>query len=55
MRETTTVDRIGGPIRIAVRLAQSLLECGSLNPSDTLGHRTKRNPKPCQPPATSPF
>ena len=40
--------------RVAVRLAQRPLGCGSFNPSDTLGHRTKRNPGPCQPPATSP-
>jgi hypothetical protein len=29
-------DRIGGPIRMAVRLAESLLDCGDFNPSDIL-------------------
>lgn len=29
-------DRIGGPIRMAVRLAESLLECGRFDPSDIL-------------------
>ena len=29
-------DRIGGPIRMAVRLAESLLDCGGFNPSDIL-------------------
>lgn len=30
-------DRIGGPIHMAVRLAESLLDCGGFNPSDILG------------------
>src|SRR5882672_6432981 len=29
-------DRIGGPIRMALRLAESLLACGGFDPSDTL-------------------
>jgi len=29
-------DRIGGPIRMAVRLAESLVDCGSFDPSDIL-------------------
>ena len=29
-------DRIGGPIRMAVRLAESLLDCGGFNPSKIL-------------------
>jgi ADP-ribosylglycohydrolase len=29
-------DRIGGPIRMAVRLAESLVACGAFNPSDIL-------------------
>lgn len=29
-------DRIGGPIRMAVRLAESLVDCGSFNSSDIL-------------------
>src|SRR4051794_18578862 len=29
-------DRIGGPIRMALRLAESLVACGSFNPSDIL-------------------
>jgi ADP-ribosylglycohydrolase len=29
-------DRIGGPIRMAVRLAESLLDCGGFNPADIL-------------------
>jgi ADP-ribosylglycohydrolase len=29
-------DRIGGPIRMAVRLAQSLLDCGGFDPADIL-------------------
>jgi ADP-ribosylglycohydrolase len=29
-------DRIGGPIRMAVRLAESLLDCGGFDPSDIL-------------------
>src|SRR5436305_9359286 len=29
-------DKIGGPIRMAVRLAESLVACGGFNPSDTL-------------------
>ncbi len=28
--------RIGGPIRMAVRLAESLLDCGDFNPADIL-------------------
>src|ERR1700694_4833348 len=50
MRETTTAedrcrgvlvglaagDKIGGPIRMAVRLAESLVACGGFNPSDIL-------------------
>jgi hypothetical protein len=30
-------DRIGGPIRMAVRLAESLVARGAFNPSDILG------------------
>src|SRR3954449_12512843 len=30
-------DRIGGPIRMAVRLAESLLDCGGFDPADVLG------------------
>lgn len=30
-------DRIGGPIRMAVRLAESLLDCGGFAPADILG------------------
>src|SRR5437764_4766275 len=30
-------DQIGGPIRMAVRLAESLLDCGGFDPSDILG------------------
>jgi ADP-ribosylglycohydrolase len=30
-------DRIGGPIRMAVRLAQSLFDCGGFDPADILG------------------
>jgi ADP-ribosyl-[dinitrogen reductase] hydrolase len=30
-------DRIGGPIRMAVRLAESLLDCGGFDPADILG------------------
>jgi ADP-ribosylglycohydrolase len=30
-------DRIGGPIRMAVRLAESLLACGGFDPADILG------------------
>jgi ADP-ribosylglycohydrolase len=29
-------DKIGGPIRMALRLAESLLDCGGFNPSDIL-------------------
>ena len=29
-------DQIGGPIRMAVRLAESLVACGGFNPSDIL-------------------
>src|SRR4051794_21690552 len=29
-------DRIGGPIRMALRLAESLLHCGGFDPADTL-------------------
>jgi len=29
-------DRIGGPIRLAVRLAESLLDCGGFDPADIL-------------------
>src|SRR3954470_6532651 len=29
-------DRIGGPIRMAVRLAESLLDCGGFNSADIL-------------------
>jgi hypothetical protein len=29
-------DRIGGPIRMAVRLAKSLLDCGGFNSADIL-------------------
>jgi ADP-ribosyl-[dinitrogen reductase] hydrolase len=29
-------DQIGGPIRMAVRLAESLLDCGGFNPADIL-------------------
>jgi ADP-ribosyl-[dinitrogen reductase] hydrolase len=29
-------DRIGGPTRMAVRLAQSLLDCGGFDPADIL-------------------
>ena len=30
-------DRIGGPIRLAVRLAESLLELGRVDPQDIVG------------------
>ncbi|HKB40147.1 MAG TPA: ADP-ribosylglycohydrolase family protein, partial [Gemmataceae bacterium] len=30
-------DQIGGPIRIALRLAESLLACGGFDPADILG------------------
>jgi ADP-ribosylglycohydrolase len=30
-------DKIGGPIRMAVRLAESLVDCGGFNSTDTLG------------------
>src|SRR5262245_15543156 len=50
MRDITTVDdrclgvlvglaagdRIGGPIRMAVRLTESLLDCGGFDPADIL-------------------
>ena len=29
-------DQIGGPIRMAVRLAESLLDCGGFDPADIL-------------------
>jgi ADP-ribosylglycohydrolase len=31
-------DRIGGPIRMALRLAESLLDCGGFDPADILEH-----------------
>jgi hypothetical protein len=52
--ELAAGDRDSGPTRMAVRLAQRPLGCDSFNPSDALGHRTKRGPEPCQPPTTSP-
>jgi ADP-ribosyl-[dinitrogen reductase] hydrolase len=34
-------DRIGGPIRMALRLAESLLEMGSFDAADVLGHHLR--------------